>query len=792
MYNKLYKVPGDEPMKKIELLSPAGSMESLIAAVQSGADAVYLGGTMFSARAYASNFDNDNMIKACDYCHLYGVKIYVTMNTIVKEGEMAEAITYAEFLYSIGIDALIIQDVGLFKRIREYLPEFELHASTQMTVHNGEGALFLKSLGFKRIVLSRELSLREIEHISKDLGVETEIFVHGALCICYSGQCLMSSMIGGRSGNRGRCAQPCRLPYTIYNKLDGKRAEGYLLSPKDICTLKDIEEIIESGTSSLKIEGRMKRPEYVAGVVSAYRKVIDGLYSCEDSVTTEEYKKLLQLFNREGFSKAYLFGNVGRDMMAVNFPKNTGVELGTAEKDGSLILKEGISLKDGVRSLQNGFTVSKITLNGKEVKEASKGQKVKLFPEKYETGAMLFKTADSILNAELERVYRNPFGRKVKLPLYISFKAGEVLTLRTMYNGVEFKEYGSMVERPVNKPLTKEKIEENLGKSGDTPIRFDKISFDIFEDGYIAVSSLNAARRELTRKIEGHIISKYKRTPNVAKDYKKKVKEQHNIIPQAIACVTNGEQLKGVIESGIAAAFKVSMLGKSIDMNTIKGKGLYIKVPNIIKEEFESVCSDIEDVLPYVNGIVTGNLGIIKRFTGRTSIIGDYKLNIFNRYAVDFYSRFLDGMCLSVELNRGEVADILKNINIPVQVMVYGRIELMVSEYCAIGSTFGGKCSKKGCSGSCKNGDYYIKDRMGVDFPITVDKYCRSHIYNSVPLNLLSNLSDLKGINANWFRFDFTDESYEETVKVLESFKGGSWDYEYEGYTRGHYKRGVE
>ena len=261
-------------MNKIELLAPAGSMESLIAAINNGADAIYLGGNKFSARAYASNFDNENMMRAVDYAHSYGVKVYVTMNTILKQNEIKDALKYAGYLYEIGVDALIIQDVGLINLIKDVYPKLELHASTQMTIHNGEGALYFKEKGLQRIVLSRELSLDEIRYISKDLGIETEIFVHGALCVCYSGQCLMSSMIGGRSGNRGRCAQPCRMQYTLKGEKTGER-KGYLLSPKDTCLIDDIEEIIRSGTSSLKVEGRMKKPEYVAGVTSTYRKSID-------------------------------------------------------------------------------------------------------------------------------------------------------------------------------------------------------------------------------------------------------------------------------------------------------------------------------------------------------------------------------------------------------------------------------------------------------------------------------------------------------------------------------------
>ncbi|MCI2200708.1 peptidase U32 family protein, partial [Clostridium sp.] len=285
-------------MKKIELLAPAGNLESVYAAVQSGANAVYLGGSRFSARAYADNFDDEIMKKTVDYCHLYDVKIYVTVNTIIKEKEIKDAVSYAGFLYDVGVDALIVQDIGFAVLVKKYFPNFKLHASTQMTVHNLETALFLESIGFDRIVLSRELSLKEIESISKILNMDIEVFVHGALCVCYSGQCLMSSMIGGRSGNRGKCAQPCRLPYSIVKEMDDSSKKGYLLSPKDMCTIENIGDILRTGACSLKIEGRMKRPEYVAGVVREYRKAIDSFLNdgIEKIPKTESIRKLLQLF----------------------------------------------------------------------------------------------------------------------------------------------------------------------------------------------------------------------------------------------------------------------------------------------------------------------------------------------------------------------------------------------------------------------------------------------------------------------------------------------------------------
>lgn len=806
-------------MKRIELLAPAGSLESMYAAVQAGADAIYLGGSKFSARAYASNFDNENMTKAVEYCHLYNVKVYVTINTILKQEEVEEALEYAKFLYEIGVDALIIQDLGFTKLVRTNLPDFELHASTQMTVHNAEGALLLRELGFERIVLSRELSLDEIKYISTDLGVETEIFIHGALCVCYSGQCLMSSMIGGRSGNRGRCAQPCRLPYSIINRKNMIEKKGYILSAKDICTIENIKEIINSGTTSLKIEGRMKRPEYVAGVVQSYRKAIDNyLKSTEieeqeknypnyakDFNVDDEKKKLLQLFNREGFSKAYLFGNVGRDMMAYSFPKNTGVELGKIQKDLTLVLGENVSLKDGIRNGNGGFTLSKIIKNGKEVQEALKGDRVKLLPSEYKSGDVLYKMSDLKFTKELEEIYKSPYERKIELNLTVSFKVDQPIKLTTIYKDKNVTIEGDVVQKALKRPLDKERIIESLSKAGDTPFKFTNIEFLQFEEGFLPVASINEARRELVNKIVHYILNsnndqdKTKSLENV----NEKISIQHNNnslksekeieLPEVIVYLSNEEQLKAFLESDFKYA-AINPFGK-LDYSYLikmKDKKVFFKLPNIIKSEFESLCETIGENLEYIEGIITSNLGVISKFRGRTKIIGDYKLNIFNSYALDFYKEFIDGSCLSLELNKKEIKDIVKNSQVPLQMLVYGRVELMVSEYCAIGSTFGEKCTSKNCNGACKNGDFVLKDRMGEEFALKTDKFCRSYVYNNVPNNLIPNINELKSMNIKCFRADFIDESYEETKKVLQAIKDEKWEGDFAKYTRGHYKRGVE
>lgn len=785
-------------MKKVELLAPAGSIESLYAAVQAGADAVYLGGSKFSARAYASNFDDENMKKAVEYCHIYGVKVYITLNTLLKENEIEEALQYAKFLYKIGIDGLIIQDTGLVYLLRKHVPELELHASTQMTVHNIEGAKLLKELGFKRIVLSRELSLEEIKNISNELGVETEIFVHGALCICYSGQCLMSSIIGGRSGNRGRCAQPCRLPYTLLDKTYDKEYSGYLLSPKDISTLQDIKDIILSGASSLKIEGRMKRPEYVAGVVEIYRRAIDSL---QEEIKNNKFdydkenKKLLQLFNREGFSKAYLYGNVGKDMMAYSFPKNTGVFLGKVNKDLTITLEEDINLKDGVRNKDKGFTLSKIIKNNKEVEKAFKGDRVKLYPVNYNLGDELFKTSDISLLKEYEKYYINPYDKKIDLSIEIKFKVDSPFTIKTNINGKDIIIEGDIVQKAIKRPLEKSKIEENLNKTGDTPFKFERIMFSEYEEGFLPVSSINDGRRRFLLKVEEEILSKWNRKiETVSKEEDKNLRIKENI-PECLVYVTTKEQLKAVVDSNIVnIAFNPFMRKNEISIEDLRDKNLniYLKIPNIIKQEFKAIKSFIQDNIKYINGIITANLGVINEFKEKTNIIGDYKLNMFNSYSMNFYENILNGNCLSVELNKKEIESVLKNYKNNVQNLIYGKIELMVSEYCPIGSSLGGKCKGKDCNGYCKDKEFELIDRMDERFPVVTDKLCRSYIYNSVPLNLIPNIKELESLGVSSFRLDFIDEDYDNTLDILKAFINRSFTKDFNNFTRGHYKRGVE
>ena len=774
-------------MNKIEVLAPAGSMESLYAAINKGADAVYLGGNKFSARAYASNFDNENMKKAIDYAHSYGVKIYVTLNTILKENEIDEAVRYVGYLYEIGADALIIQDLGLFKRIKEEYDDLEIHASTQMTIHNGEAAIYFKEKGFHRVVLSREMSLDEIKYISKELMIETEMFVHGAICISYSGQCLMSSIIGGRSGNRGRCAQPCRMEYTLQGEKSGEQ-RGYLLSPKDMCTIEDVKDIVDTGTFSLKIEGRMKRPEYVAGVVDNYRKAVDKVILKKKYNEQEGKGQLLQLFNRSGFTNAYLKSNTGKDMMSFNSPKNTGVPLGQVEKNGEIKLKADIALGDGIRHADKGFTVSKILINGKEQSNAKRGDIVKLFPINYKNGEQLYKSLNKELFDELEN-YIKPYAKKISLNATVKFVVGSPIELNIIYKGKDYCFTGGVVQKAEKRPLDKERIKEALIKSGDVPFKLNIVEFTDFEDGFMRVSDLNNLRRDSIESLIKSICKESRRKRPIKKEASsEKTKATVDGPKELYSCITKN-QLNALLDCNKNALRFSDIIDTFEKYNG--NINLYIKTSSIIKGEFNKVCSVIEKVKPYIKGIITSNVGLISLYRNSLQIIGDYKLNIMNTQSLEFYQSEISIPTLSMELNRGEIKEILRKNKGNNAYVIYGKPELMISEYCPIGSTFGGRKTNVDCNAICTRDKFTLIDRVNERLRVMTDLFCRSYILNPVPLNLFDEANYLKDIGIKTFRFDFRDETYNEVKDVLNMYLGKT-EYDKANYTKGQFRRGIE
>ena len=400
-------------MNEIELLAPVGSFDALKAAVQNGANAVYLGGKDFSARASANNFDREELIEAVKYAHIRDVRVFVTTNTLIKQDEIEDFVEYAKFLYDIDVDALIMQDIGVAMLIHELLPDFELHASTQMVAHSLEDAQYLESIGFKRVVLARELTVDEIKYICDNTNVDIEIFVHGALCVCYSGGCLMSSMIGNRSGNRGRCAQPCRQKYTMIDISTGEEIHSngeYLLSTKDLNTIEDVDKIIETGVLSLKIEGRMKKPEYVATVINSYRNAIDEYQANKKvNISTETMEDLYTIFNRK-FTKGLILGEVGEDVMNSNVPNNQGLYVGKVvdynKKAKRLKIKLEGTLKKGDGINLGGGTIGRI-IKGKEIAQIGyKGETIELdFIGEARKNQPVFKTSDTNLIDKAQKTY---------------------------------------------------------------------------------------------------------------------------------------------------------------------------------------------------------------------------------------------------------------------------------------------------------------------------------------------------------------------------------------------------
>ena len=517
---------------KPELLAPAGGMEALVAAVENGADAVYLGARAFSARGYASNFSEEELEKAIDYAHLRGVKIYVTVNTLLKEGEMESALILLSRLREMGTDAIIIQDLGLISLSRKYLPDLPLHASTQMTLHNSEGVAFEKELGIERVVLSREVSLEDISKIKEKNYAEIEVFVHGALCISYSGQCLLSSLIGGRSGNRGYCAQPCRKKYRLYCAGKQVKTSGnYLLSPKDLNTTSGLGALIEAGIESFKIEGRMKRPEYVAGVVRTYRRLIDRYLKnpAGYSVSEEEQETLTQLFNR-GFTSGYFFGNPRGKLMSRENPHNRGIPAGTVvsydtrtkrirvKLSNSLRLGDGIMVENAeTRPEDKGKIISSMYTERGPVYSAGKGEVIEIpFDSRAPSGSTVYRTHDKKLMDSLKKESESGAMRP-KIPLFLTaaITPGKParLEIKDSDANIVVVESEYLVEKAEKVPTSKAQVEKQLTKLGNTIFEAAELNVSVAEDIFIPVGQLNDLRTKAVLQLENLRVSKWKRAP---------------------------------------------------------------------------------------------------------------------------------------------------------------------------------------------------------------------------------------------------------------------------------------
>lgn len=744
-------------MGKVELLSPAGNFDALKGAINAGADAVYLGGKSYGARAYADNFTADEICEGIHYAHVFGRKIYLTVNTLVKEKELDDLYHFMLPFYEKGLDGVIVQDMGVLRFLRHYFPGLLLHASTQMTITGPEGAALLKEEGISRIVPARELSLDELISLKQRTGVEIEAFIHGAMCYCYSGQCLFSSLLGGRSGNRGRCAQPCRLPYQVQAKSPRGHAlktslvqsEGqscYPLSMKDMCTIDLLPKLIEAGIDSFKIEGRMKDPAYAAGVTAVYRKYIDRYYQVKENfqVSKEDQKLLASLYIRSETEDGYYQRRNGRKMISLSSPAYSH-------------------------------------------------------------------TDEALLTSIRQKYIDTPLCHSAKAKIYL--KAGEraELTLEMITDSrLKVCVAGEQAQEALRQPLSKSKIEEQLKKSGNSLIRIEEVTIDGAENIFMPISSLNELRRSAILALEKELVqaqmpkTEKKDTALNLSLYSASAIPRNLSLPRNLhASVMTSSQLKAALEEGIGRIYvDYGLLDKPLDLPA--KTELYGVTPYIVREGDKPYLERLKELLlsGVLKGVLVRNLESAAFFSKNISadrIVVDANLYIWNREALRFWESYAGEFYLPVECNVREWRELLgacQGRKLRAGAVIYGRLPMMITANC-VRKTMG-KCGGE-------RGITLMEDRYGKSFPVYSDCLCCYNvIYNSVPLSLHRQFP-WKIPSDGDYRLDFTLEQEEETRKIIRFFHhlatcsekegAGATDKQapvFEEYTTGHFKRGVE
>lgn len=794
-------------MTKVELLAPVGDWNCLKAAVQNGADAVYFGVEQFNARMYAANFNVEDMKQVIEYCKLRNVKTNLTLNTLLENCEFDNAVDLAKEAYKTGVDAIIVQDLGLAKYLIDNIPGLPIHASTQMTVHNLQGVLKLEKLGFDRVVLSRELSCEEIEYICKNCKVEIETFIHGALCICYSGQCLFSSVVGGRSGNRGKCAGPCRLPYELIseNAETHERKsidKGYLLSTKDLCGIAYLPRLVQAGVKCFKIEGRMKSPEYVATVTRIYRKYIDMVLNNYDFIIDEkDINDLMQVFNRGGFSDGHLDSKHNRNLIFPEKPSNMGIYLGTIKKYNSnkghitLQLEEDLELGDSI-SVSNEaskYLVSELMIKNVNQKKVSANTEVTIGRMKgnIKVGDKVYRISSKALSDFAKASYDNCENKKIPLNCTVTIKKNTPISMEIstnkntcyneLYSSIYVKEISNMIPIDALKtPISVERVVKQISKTTNTPFSFENITV-LLDDGlYVpSISTLNELRRTALEKVEQEILSRAKRT---LLDLSKKSKESITYTPN----VKNPEisvlfrQLELDFDYTKLDKEKITNIYVSLELFISKkyskiisyfsdNYNLYIYVPSIIKTNYKNIAlSTIEQAVMIYNikGFIVSNIGdfeLLKKYSKDYEFIGNYTLNVFNNNTMEEYRKLgLSRITLSRELNQELIKEMLANANINTEMIVYGNLPLMASSYCFLGKT--NKCYPN-CGTNCKkNNKYYLKDRLGFNFRVVPNSIeTVTLICNSKTLSVST-----KDLPVNFVRLDILDESINEINEAVD------------------------
>lgn len=741
-----------------ELLSPAGTITSFYAAISSGANAIYLGIKKFNARAYASNFSLVELKELVKFAHLRNVKIYVTMNTILYDEELIEAFKIIDELALINVDAIIVQDLALLNYITNKYNSLKAHASTQMGIDDIYGAKFLKNIGVSRIVFARETPLDVLKDIKNNLDVEIEVFIHGALCVAYSGNCLMSSMIGERSGNRGKCAGCCRQVYSLIDKTNNKVIKtGYLLSMKDLNISNYINEL--NFIDSFKIEGRMKEPNYVGGVTYLYRRLLD-----KEEINKEDFNKV---FNRT-YTKGFMLNETSENITNVIKPNNFGYEIGKVvkiNKDTIWIkltnkLSKGDQIRIDTNNLYDEVILQVNKLFDANFKEATSLDKIAIIScnHKVDINAKVYKIKDFIFNKKINQILTNKEYKKLPINLIFLAKVKQNLKIQLFFEDYKIEEeLDYKVEKSLTYPTTKENIYNQLSKLNDTPYYLNSLEILMDENVFIPIKLINELRRKAVEKLN-----------SLRLDSKVSLKDQKKIKVKSY-------QLKKPTITVQVSSLKQYEVVKKLGIN-------HIYFNNIVLRNNPSYVNDQE--------ILIGGYGAIEKYHNQNkTLVADYSFNVSNYLDVALLSSFdVDRITLSTEINKEHINNLVNNYfnefnTYPnLELIVYGRTKLMHTKYCLL--------KRLGLCGECKNKQFSLKDKFE-QFPISFNADCSMNIYNSKIFNILDDVKFLNSIN--YYRLVFTNESEEEIINIINSFKNildnkeTSKTFDSKTNTRGHF-----
>lgn len=767
-------------LKKVELLAPAGHKDALIGAINAGADAIYLAGKRFGARAYANNFSDEELIETIDYAHVRGVRVFVAINTLVFDDEVEDLISYADFLVKHHVDALIVQDLGMIDLFVKRYPDTEIHVSTQFNTHNLYQVKMLKSLGVKRIVLARETSIQTIKAIKKEVDIELEVFIHGALCVSYSGNCLMSSMIGGRSGNRGECAQPCRLPYQLYKDNQKIQDSSYLLSTKDLMTIDYIGELIEIGIDSFKIEGRMRKKEYVIETVKAYRHAIDQHLSHQKYDSTNDIDRLKRVFNRE-FTKGFVLNEVPRLINNSEFQSHLGVPLGKVigyqKNRVKILLEEPIRIGDGYRILSPepyGDIVSRIHKKDELVKEALENEVIELdVKNAIQIGSIVVKTTDVTIENE-DLAYLSENYKCVKLNGKVTAKVGQHLKL-DLSDGFHQVSVTSaeLIEQADQNPTSREEIELRFSKLGNTPFEYSLLEIENDENGFIPVKMINQMRRDAIDQLV------YYRT---LQDQERKVV---NVMFDPLSFDDEPQTLKVKVktmdqyQSAISCGIEEILIEDTL------------KVTDIRESDVMSLRRIQTDQKKTIEGVsYIHDIGSILLNSNQYDLYGDQFLNVTNIYsAYTLFKLGLKRITFAYEVSKDRIFKFMElfekkfQTTPPVDLILYGRPDLMMTKYCPIAKTYK---TNPHCH-LCEKNQYALEDRLNQKYPLLHDGSCHLRILHSKPIHLFQYMDELKMSKISGFRIDLTIENAELSKKIIQFYQHKEKNNPVKDYTSGRF-----